>query len=59
MIYQTVVPNLPRVLVQFSYDGEDILTHTTVSGTITATNNSTNNANTNNDRVNDTNSNLY
>ena len=59
MIYQTVVPNLPRVLVQFSYDGEDILTHTAVSGTITATNNSTNNANTNNDRVNDTNSNLY
>ena len=42
MIYET----LPHVLVQFSYDGEDITTQASASAAITTTNSLTNNANT-------------
>lgn len=45
MIYETLV-NLPHVLVQFSYDGEDITTQASASAAITTTNSLTNNANT-------------
>ena len=57
MMCETLV-NLPHVLVQFSYDGEDITTQAAASAAITTTNSLTNNANTNNDTMKDINTNL-
>lgn len=57
MICETLV-NLPHLLVQFSYDGEDITAQAAASAAITTTNSLTNNANTNNDTMKDINTNL-